>query len=283
MRAEQRARRDSFLRKIGTRPLVMGILNVTPDSFSDGGQFESTETAVRHARQMLAEGCDIIDVGGESTRPGASPVSAGDEVARIAPVLVLLRDTAEATVSVDTYKAEVATKAVELGAVLINDVWGLQRDPGMADAVAEAETAVAIMHNRSEKDENVDIIADIRGFFDRSLALAAKSGIPRDHILLDPGIGFGKTSRQNREALIRVPDLRKEYGLPILVGVSRKKFLGALGEGAEGSLCGTVAVNLFAAMSGAAVFRVHDVAEHVAALSVLNTIRAGEKPSASHP
>jgi dihydropteroate synthase len=273
MRAEQRARRDTFLRAIGTRPLVMGILNVTPDSFSDGGLFLAAEAAVDHAAQMVAEGCDILDVGGESTRPGAAPVSEPDELARVEPVLACLAGLS--AVSVDTYKAKVAARAVDLGAIMINDVWGLQRDPGMADAVAAAEAVVVIMHNRSEKDENIDIFSDICRFFDRSLALATRAGIPKEHTVLDPGVGFGKTSLQNREALIRIPELIGIYGLPILVGVSRKKFLGTLGGGAEGSLAGTLAVNLAAAMAGAAIFRVHDVAEHVSALKVLHTIRTG--------
>jgi len=273
MRGDQRARRDAFLDKIGRRPVVMGILNVTPDSFSDGGRFESSDAAVAHAWRMIEDGCDIVDVGGESTRPGATPVAAADELGRIAPVLARLAQEADATVSVDTSKAAVAAKAVELGAVLINDVWGLQSDPAMADTVAAVEAAVVIMHNRAEKDEAVDIVADLRRFFDRSLELAARAGIARNRIVLDPGIGFAKTSRQNRDALARLPELA-DYGLPIMIGVSRKRFLGSLGDGSEASLVGTVAVNLAAAAAGASLFRVHDVAEHVAALRVFHTIRA---------
>ena len=276
MRGDQRVRRDAFLAKLNRRPIVMGILNVTPDSFSDGGQFETADAALAHARRLIEDGCDIIDVGGESTRPGAIPVSADDELQRIVPVLTRLAQETDATVSVDTSKAEVAARAIELGAVLVNDVWGLQRDPAMAGTVADTEAAVVIMHNRADKDDAIDIIADIRRFFDRSLALAVQAGIARSRIILDPGIGFAKTSRQNRDALANLTALA-DYGLPIMVGVSRKRFLGSLGDGSEASLVGTVAVNLAAAAVGASLFRVHDVAEHVAALRVFHTIRVGER------
>jgi dihydropteroate synthase len=282
MRAELRRKRDAFLGRIGTRPRVMGILNVTPDSFSDGGQFQTIDDAVDHAKRMAAEGCDIIDIGGESTRPSGAPVTAEEELGRVALVLETLAGTLDVPLSVDTSKAEVAARVADVGAVLINDVWGLQKDLGMADVVAEAETAVVIMHNRTEKDETVDIIADIRRFFDRSLGLAAKAGIPRERIILDPGIGFAKTSRQNRDAIVRLNEL-KDYGLSILVGVSRKGFLGRISEGEESSLAGTIAANLAAAAHGASIFRVHDVAENVAALKVFHAIRTGRSTSESWP
>ena len=273
MRADQRAKREAFLNKIGTRPVVMGILNLTPDSFSDGGQFVAPEAALARARRMAAEGCDIIDVGGESTRPGASPVAEAEELARVESVLAKLAGTLEVPVSIDTYKANVAARAVELGAVLVNDVWGLQKDPAMADAVAAAEAAVVVMHNRVEKDPLIDIIGDIRRFFARSLALAEKAGIAQSRVILDPGIAFGKTGRQNVEVISRLGELT-DFGCPILVGVSRKTFLGSLVEGAvEGQLMGTIAASLAAFSAGASVLRVHDVAEHVAALKVFHAIR----------
>ena len=210
MRAEVRAKRDAFLHKLKSRPAVMGILNLTPDSFSDGGRFQAFDAAIAHAKSMVVAGCDIVDIGGESTRPSATPVSEAEELARVGEVLRAL-----------------AARAIDTGAAVINDVWGLQKDPDMAAVAAETEAALIIMHNREEKDEQVDILADIRRFFDRSLALARKAGIPEDVIILDPGIGFGKTSRQKVEAVARIPDL-KEYGLPILVGDSRKAFLGSL-------------------------------------------------------
>jgi dihydropteroate synthase len=280
MRADARARRDAFLAKIGSRAIVMGILNVTPDSFSDGGRFQNLDAALAQAKKMVAEGCDIVDVGGESTRPGATPVDEGEELARIEPILAALVRAIDAPLSIDTYKAAVARRAAEIGAILINDVWGLQHDPGMADAVAKTETAVVIMHNRAQRDAAIDILADIRRFFDRSLALADAAGIPRNRTILDPGVGFGKTSRQNVEAVARIGELR-DYGLPVLVGVSRKSFLGSLVEvGVDERLIATLAANLAAAASGAAIFRVHDVAEHVAALKVFGTIRAA---SSSRP
>ncbi len=272
MRAEARAKRDAFLHKLKSRPAVMGILNLTPDSFSDGGRFQNPDAAIAHAKSMVVAGCDIVDIGGESTRPSASPVSEAEELARVEQVLTALTGLLDVPVSIDTSKAAVAVRAVEIGAAVVNDVWGLQKDPSMPDAVAQAEAAVIIMHNRTEKDERADILADMRRFFDRSLALAAKAGIPKHVIILDPGIGFGKTSRQNVEAVARIPDL-KDYGLPILVGASRKAFLGSLtGDGIEATLIGTVAANLVAAAAGVSIFRVHDVAEHVAALRIFHSM-----------
>jgi dihydropteroate synthase len=273
MRAELRAKRDAFLHKIKSRPAVMGVLNLTPDSFSDGGRFQAFDAAVAYAETMVAEGCDIVDIGGESTRPTAAPVPDAEELARVEPVLTALMRLLDVPLSIDTYKAAVAARAAEIGAVVINDVWGLQRDANMAAVVAQSEAAVVITHNRAERDGSVDIFADMRRFFDRSLALAAQAGIRSEAIILDPGIGFGKTSRQNVEALAYIPDL-KDYGFPILVGASRKAFLGSLtGDGIEATLIGTVAANLVAASAGVAIFRVHDVAANVAALRVWHAVR----------
>jgi dihydropteroate synthase len=267
--------RTGFLRLLGTRPVVMGILNLTPDSFSDGGRHATTEAALRHAETLAAEGADIIDIGGESVRPGATPVAAEEELRRIEPVLAALAAGLPIPLSIDTSKAAVAARALRHGAVLVNDVWGLQKDPAMADIVAAAQAAVVVMHNRAEKDEAVDIMGDIRRFFDRSLAIAARAGITPEHIILDPGIAFAKTSRQNREIIQRLAEL-KDYRLPVMVGVSRKGFLGSLSPGSpEATLAGTIAANLAAAAAGAALFRVHDVAEHVQALKVFATMREG--------
>ncbi len=278
MRAQQRLRRDAFLEKIGNRPIVMGVLNVTPDSFSDGGRFIDRQAALSHAKEMTAGGCDIIDVGGESTRPGAAPVTETEELARIESILAELAETIEVPLSIDTYKANVAARAIELGAVLVNDVWGLQRDPVMAEMVAAAEAAVVIMHNRTQKDASIDILADIKGFFVRSLALAEAAGIPRSRIILDPGVAFGKTARQNVEVLAGLGELA-DFGCPILIGVSRKAFLGSLADNQiEAQVFGTVAANLAAYAAGASLFRVHDVAEHVAALRVFHAIRPALRP-----
>ena len=270
-----RIKRDAFLAAIGSRSLIMGILNVTPDSFFDGGRFLAVRNAIEHVRHMIADGCDIVDIGGESTRPGAKPVDEAEEIARLDQVLAETT-TFDVPVSIDTTKATVAARALSYGVVLVNDVWGLQKDPRMADVVAEAEAAVVIMHNRAEKDENLDIIGDIRSFFERSLAIAAHAGIPKRRIILDVGIGFAKSSRQNREAIVRLGEL-KDYGLPIMVGASRKRFLSSLiGDGIEGTPAGTVAASIAAVAAGAAIVRVHDVAEHVAALRVFQTLRNPE-------
>jgi dihydropteroate synthase len=252
----------------------MGILNLTPDSFSDAGQYFGMEAALSHAQQMAAAGCDVIDVGGESTRPGAFAITENEELARIEYIFAELAFKVQVPLSIDTYKSKVAARAVELGAILINDVWGMQKDPAMAATVAAAEAAVVIMHNRAEKDRGIDIIADIRSFFTRSLALAEAAGIPRSHIILDPGVAFGKTARQNVEVLRRLGELI-EFGCPILVGTSRKAFLGSFSEQQiEAQLVGTIAATLAAYAAGAALFRVHDVAEQVAALKVFHTIRS---------
>jgi dihydropteroate synthase len=267
-----RTKRDAFLAAIGSRPLIMGVLNVTPDSFFDGGRFVASRDAIDHIGRMIADGCDIVDIGGESTRPGANPVDEAEEIARLDRVLAVVT-TFDVPMSIDTTKAAVAAHALSYGVVLVNDVWGLQKDPRMADVVAEAEAAVVIMHNRAEKDENIDIIGDIRSFFERSFAIAAHAGIPKRRIILDVGIGFAKSSRQNREVIRRLGEL-KDYGLPLMVGASRKRFLGSLtGDGIEGTLSGTLAASLAAVAAGAAIVRVHDVAEHAAALRVFRAIR----------
>ena len=268
----RRAQLDRVLAAARHGSQVMGILNVTPDSFSDGGRYAGPGAALDQARAMVAAGAAIIDVGGESTRPGFVPVSADEELARVEPVLRALAHAVTVPISIDTTKPGVARRAVELGAVMVNDIWGFQGDPGMAVAVAETGTAAVLMHNRKEHDGTIDIVDDMRRFFDRSLALAERAGVPRRLLLLDPGIGFGKTPPQQLAALAGIGRLG-DYGLPILVGVSRKSFLGRLtGAGPEGRLIETIAANLAAARRGARVFRVHDVAEHVAALTVFDAI-----------
>src|SRR5262245_50670049 len=267
-----RAKRDEFLAASGALSLSMGILNVTPDSFFDGGQFLPVKDALDHVRRMVADGCDIVDIGAVSTRPGAKPVDEAEEMARLDQVLAEVT-MFDVPMSIDTTKAAVAAHALSYWVILVNDVWGLQKDPRMADVVAEAEAAIVIMHNRAGKNENLDIIGDVRSFFERSLAIATHAGIPKHRIILDVGIGFAKTSRQNREVIRRLGEL-KDYGLPLMVGASRKRFLGSLtGDGIEETLSGTLAASLAAVASGAAIVRVHDVAEHVAALRVFQTIR----------
>jgi dihydropteroate synthase len=252
----------------------MGILNVTPDSFSDGGHFLDPDAAVAHARRMVKEGADIIDVGAESTRPygTATPVSLSEEMRRLEPVLAAVAQLG-VPVSIDTMKAQVAASALAAGASIVNDVWGLQRDPDMAGVVAQHGVPVIVMHNRESADPAIDIMADIIAFFERSLALAARAGIARDCIVLDPGIGFGKTPEQSLVALARLDQL-KAFGLPLLVGASRKRFVDKVSPAPpDRRLGGSLAAHLDAVAGSARIIRVHDVAETVQALRVVAAIR----------
>ncbi|MFT4096572.1 MAG: dihydropteroate synthase [Rhodoblastus sp.] len=270
------AGRDGFLACVAERRALMGILNVTPDSFSDGGKFESRAEAVAQAKKLVADGADIVDIGAESTRPGHTPLSAEAERRRLAPLLDALLDEVDAPFSIDTYKAEIARYAVARGVCVVNDVWGLQRDPAMADTVAETGAAVVVMHNRDSADPELDIVDDMKRFFDRSLDLARKAGVLRAHVMLDPGIGFGKTKAQNLAALRATDRIAREYGLPVLIGVSRKSLFGLLlGAAVDARLIGTISANLATAARGARVFRVHDVAEHRAAFAVWDAIEHG--------
>jgi dihydropteroate synthase len=266
-------RRNRFLALIRQRPALMGVLNVTPDSFSDGGRHASLEAAVRRAHEMAAEGCAILDIGGESTRPGHTPVEEAEELARVLPVIARIRQESALPLSIDTTKPEVARQAAALGVEVVNDIWGLQGDPDMARVVAETESAVVVMHNRAELDASLDIFNDLRRFFDVSLALAERAGIPRDLILLDPGIGFGKTLRQNLDAIWRL-DRLLEYGLPVVLGLSRKSFIGkVLGADVDHRLTGTIVSNVVGLMRGAAVLRVHDLNEHREAIALFSALK----------
>jgi len=258
------------------RPLVMGILNVTPDSFYDGGRVSDPAAAVAHARRLAAEGADILDLGGESTRPyGAVPVSLEDEMARLAPVLPAVVALG-VPVSIDTMKAKVAEWALDAGAAMVNDVWGLQRDPAMARVVAAHGAPVIVMHNRERADPTIDIIADVIAFFERSLEIAARAGIALTAIVLDPGVGFGKTAEQSMRVIARL-DAFKSFGLPLLVGASRKRFIDAVFPSAPAQrLAGSLAAHVLAALGGAAIVRAHDVAETVQALRVAAAIRSAQ-------
>ena len=275
MTIERRAAaRDKFLAALREAPRLMGVLNVTPDSFSDGGRHFDAKTAVARAHAMVAEGAAIIDVGGESTRPGHASVSAEEELRRVAPVLEALAEDFDVAVSIDTSKASVAREAARLGACVINDIWGLQRDPGMADAVADTGSAVVVMHNRERADGTIDILDDVERFFERSLNLAAGAGVPFGRILLDPGIGFGKTPEQNHSCIWSLDRFRR-FGAPILVGLSRKSFIGRIiGAEVDNRLPGTLAADTIALMRGASVIRVHEVAENHAALAIFRTLSA---------
>jgi dihydropteroate synthase len=253
-------------------PAVMGVLNVTPDSFSDGGQFTAPESALAQARRMVAEGADIIDIGAESTRPyGSEPISVDEERARLQPVLADVVSLG-VPVSIDSMKSAVVAWALDHGAVIANDVWGLQRDPGMARLIAERQVPVIIMHNRDSADPAIDIMKDIAAFFARSLDIAAKAGISSDNIVLDPGIGFGKTPQQSMTALARLHELQS-FGLPLLVGASRKRFISTVTPSEPHQrLGGSIAAHVIAARAGARIIRAHDVAETVQALRVAAAI-----------
>ncbi|MCX8254770.1 Dihydropteroate synthase [Beijerinckiaceae bacterium RH AL1] len=255
-------------------PTLMGIVNVTPDSFSDGGRFLTADAAIAEAKRHVAGGAAIIDVGAESTRPGHAPVDAQEERARLAPVLAALIASVDVAVSIDTTKAAIASIALEAGAAIVNDQWGLQGDPAMAGTVADAGAGLVMMHNRAETDPTLDIVDALRVFFDRSLEIAAAAGIAEDRIILDPGIGFGKTKAQNLRALGAGVAALAGYHLPVLIGVSRKSLFAALiGKQAPGErLVGTLAANLTALARGATVFRVHDCAEHRDAFAVARAI-----------
>jgi dihydropteroate synthase len=249
-------------------PAVMGILNVTPDSFSDGGQFIAPERALAQARRMVAEGADIIDIGAESTRPyGAQPVSVDEELQRLRPILADVVSLG-IPVSIDSMKPAVVAFALDAGAVMANDVWGLQREPEMARLVASRHSPVVVMHNRDQVDAALDIMKDIAAFFKRSLDIAAKAGIATENIVLDPGIGFGKTHEQSMTALARLDELRV-FGLPLLVGASRKRFISSVTPSEPHQrLGGSIAAHLAAAKGGARIIRTHDVSETVQALRV---------------
>jgi dihydropteroate synthase len=255
------------------RPIVMGVLNVTPDSFSDGGRFLDPVDAIDQARRMTAEGADVLDIGAESTRPygGAVAVPIAEEMRRLGPVLPAVVGLG-VPVSIDTMKAEVAAWALAAGAAIVNDVWGLQRDGELARVVAQHAVPVIIMHNREAADPAIDIVADICAFFSRSLDIAARAGIARQNIVLDPGIGFGKTPEQSLTAIARLPEL-KSFGLPLLVGASRKRFIDTVSPAPpDQRLGGSIAAHLLAVAGGAAIIRTHDVAETVQALRVAAAI-----------
>jgi dihydropteroate synthase len=257
-----------------SRPLVMGVLNVTPDSFSDGGQFIEPGVAIAHARQMTADGADILDIGAESTRPygGMKPVSSEDEIARLAPVLPVVAALGP-LVSIDTLKASTAAWALDRGAAIINDVWGLQRDAEMAPLAAKRKVPVIAMHNRDKADPAIDIVGDVLAFFARTLEIAAQAGIARDMIVLDPGIGFGKTPEQSIICIARFAEFRK-FGLPLLLGASRKRFIASVSPSEpQQRIGGSLAAHLYGVENGAALIRAHDVAETVQALRVQTAIR----------
>jgi dihydropteroate synthase len=273
---EQKQPPDRLARLLALgRPLVMGVLNVTPDSFSDGGRFLDPASALEQASRMIAEGTDILDIGAESTRPygGAVAVSSDEEIRRLTPVLPAAVAMG-VPVSIDTMKVAVAEWALAAGAAIVNDVWGLQRDSGLARVVAVHRVPVIVMHNRDAADPAIDILADISAFFSRSLEIARRAGIAREKIVLDPGIGFGKTAEQSLTAIACIGEF-KSFGLPLLVGASRKRFIDKVSPAPpDQRLGGSIAAHVLAVVGGAAIIRTHDVAETVQALRVAAAIRS---------
>ena len=245
----------------------MGILNVTPDSFSDGGAFDAPERALEQARRMVAEGAVIVDVGGESTRPGAAPVSAAEEQDRVLQIISQLAKSGDALISVDTYRAETARLAVGAGAHIVNDVCGVQREPGIARVAAETGAGLVIMHTGRDRDKLPDVIDDQFLFLGRSLEIASEAGVSDAQIMLDPGFGFAKDSEENLELMARFSELL-QLGYPLLAGTSRKRFVGHVtGREAVDRDAGTVATSVILRMRGAYIFRVHNVAINMDALA----------------
>ncbi len=250
---------------------VCGILNVTPDSFSDGGKWTDMDRALRQVETMLDQGMDLLDIGGESTRPGYTPVPAEEEIRRVIPVIRAVKERFDVPVSLDTYKAETARAGIEAGADLINDIWGLKKDPEMARVIAAGKAACCLMHNR-EKAEYEDFLPDVFSDLAESLKLAEKAGISRDKILLDPGVGFGKTYENNLEVLARLEEFRW-WGLPVLLGCSRKSVIGlTLDLPADQREEGTIVTTVMAVMKGVSFVRVHDVEKNVRAVRMAEAI-----------
>ncbi|MGH9901119.1 MAG: dihydropteroate synthase [Pyrinomonadaceae bacterium] len=268
---------------IGGRTLVMGVLNVTPDSFSDGGKFTGVERALARAEEMIAEGADIIDVGGESTRPGGGPVPADEETRRVVPVVGALSKKVGVPVSVDTTKSAVARAAIDAGAEIVNDISGLRFDPAMADEAARAGAGLVLMHSRGTRETLhrlppvADIMAEVIRGLRSGVEEAERRGVRRESIVIDPGIGFGKSQEQNIELIARLDEVAREFpGFPLLVGTSRKRFIGALLNDAPVGerLHGTMATVMAAVLRGAHIVRVHDVLAAVQTVRVADAIKA---------
>lgn len=268
---------------LGARGHLMGILNVTPDSFSDGGRFADAEAAVAAALDMVREGASIIDIGGESTRPDAEPVDAATEQRRVLPVIEALASRTDAILSIDTYRSETGRLAIEVGAHILNDVYGLMRDPALADLAAETGAGLCIMHTGRERRKLDDVIADQFAFFEQALAVAKGAGVPDDQIMLDPGFGFAKDERENLELLGRFGELGR-LGRSWVVGTSRKRFIRASVKEVDGSFAvATAATTALLRVAGASVFRVHDVAVNRDALLMADAMLSVTRNGAKEP
>ena len=249
----------------------MGILNVTPDSFSDGGKWNEQDAALKRVEQMIEEGADLIDIGGESTRPGFVPVSDEEEISRVVPIIEAVKRRFDIPISLDTYKYEVAKAGIFAGADLINDIWGLKWDLRLADLIAKENVACCLMHNR--KDMNyTDFLQDVKADLAETMRIAKEAGIKKDRIMLDPGIGFAKTTEQNRKLIGHLHEFL-DFQVPLLLGVSRKSVIGnTLGLPTKERLEGTLALNVMGRMKGAGFFRVHDIKENKRALLMTEAV-----------
>lgn len=257
--------------EIGQHTYVMGILNITPDSFSDGGRYNNLDSALFRVEEMLKEGADIIDIGGESTRPGYEVISADEEITRVVPVIKQIKERFDVPVSLDTYKLDVAKAGIEAGADLINDIWGLKADDKMAEVIAKADIPCCLMHNRKEAVYD-DYIQDVLADLEESLIIARNAGISNDKIILDPGIGFAKTYEQNLELLNKL-EILHSFGYPVLLGTSRKSVIGlTLNLPAEERVAGTLATTVLGVMKGCSFVRVHDIKENVQAIKMAEAI-----------
>ena len=257
----------------GSRTYVMGIINVTPDSFSGDGLGADEDRAVDQGLRMVSEGADMLDVGGESTRPGYVPITAAEEIARTEAVVRRLANGVDVPISIDTYKLDVAEAAVSAGATILNDVWGLTRSPELAKFAARTHCALVLMHNQDGTDYAGDLMDEVKRFLREAAAKAVAAGVPRERVLIDPGIGFGKTAEQNWVVMRRLEEL-KELGLPILIGTSRKSFIGKLLDLPVGDRVeGTAATVTAAILRGAGVVRVHDVREMMRVVRVADHMR----------
>jgi dihydropteroate synthase len=257
----------------GSRTYVMGILNVTPDSFSGDGVGSNQEAAIAQGLRMVLSGADMLDVGGESTRPGHVPVSASVEIARTQAVVMRLARESGVPVSIDTYKLQVAEAAVEAGATILNDIWGLTRSPSLADLAARHGSALVLMHNQDGTDYEGDLMTEIKRFLKESIRIAEAAGVARERVLIDPGIGFGKTAEQNWEVMRRLEEL-KELGAPVLIGTSRKSFIGKLLDlPVTDRLEGTAATVAASVLRGVDVVRVHDVEAMTRVVRVADRMR----------
>ena len=262
----------------GSGCCIMGILNVTPDSFSDGGKWASMDNALRRTEEMISEGMDILDIGGESTRPGHTQISDEEETERVAPVITAVKERFDVPVSLDTYKHKVARAGLQAGADMINDIWGLKYDSGeMAQLLAEFGCPCCLMHNRQDMDYGVffsDVISDMR----ETLKIAENAGISREKIIVDPGVGFAKTVEHNLEMIDRLDEFGRALGLPVLLGASRKSVIGkTLDLPADQRIEGTLALSCIGVMKGASFLRVHDVKENLRAVRMTEAVMKGYK------